>query len=90
MENRDLEQVKDDLKETREIVERNHEILESIERSMFWRRVFTIVYWTIIIGIAVGLFYFLQPYVDRVFEAYSQFQGQLESIPGIGGSESGA
>jgi ABC-type nitrate/sulfonate/bicarbonate transport system permease component len=83
----DFEQLKNNLEETREIVERNNEMLQSIERSLFWRRIFTIFYWAIIIGIAVGLFYFLEPYVDRVFEAYTQFQGQVESIPGVGGSE---
>lgn len=83
----DYEQLKSNLEETREIVERNNEMLQSIERSMFWRRIFSIFYWAIIIGIAVGLFYFLEPYVDRVLDAYTQFQGQLESIPGVEGSE---
>lgn len=82
----DLQQLKQKLEETREITERNHELLKKIERSMFWRRVFSIIYWVIIIGVAVGAFYFVQPYIDRVIDAYADFQGQFESLPGVGGS----
>ncbi len=81
----DLEQLKNNLEETREIVERNNELLQSIERTMFWRRVFTVFYWVVIIGIAIGLFYFLEPYADRVIDAYNQLQGQVETLPGVGG-----
>lgn len=80
----DIKQLRNNLEETREIVERNNELLQSIERTMFWRRVFSIFYWVVIIGIAIGLFYFLEPYADRVLEAYSQLQGQIESLPGVG------
>jgi hypothetical protein len=86
MDNTNLDTFKQELDETREIVERNHEMLEKIQSYLFWRRVFTIVYWIIIIGIAIGLLYFLQPYVDRVFDAYGQLQTQFESLPGLGES----
>lgn len=84
MDNQQINNLREDLEETREIVERNHEILQSIERTMFWRRVFSIVYWLIIIGVAVGLFYFLDPYIDRLWNAYSQIIEQLNSVPGVG------
>lgn len=83
----DYEQLKSNLEETREIVERNNELLQNIESTLFWRRVFSVVYWVVIIGFAVGVFYFLEPYVDRIWDAYGNLQGQLESLPGVGSSQ---
>lgn len=84
MNDQEFDNLRTDLEETREIVERNHEILKSIESTMFWRRVFSIVYWVLIIGIAIGLFYFLDPYIDRLFDTYSQVIEQFNAIPDIG------
>lgn len=83
----DYEQLKSNLEETREIVERNNELLKNIESTLFWRRVFSILYWVVIIGFAVGVFYFLEPYVDRVMDAYGNLQGQLEGLPSVGSSQ---
>jgi len=90
MDDQQLDNLRKDLEETREIVERNHEMLEGIERTMFWRKVSSIVYWLLIIGVAVGLFYFLDPYLNRLFDVYSQIVEQLNSVPGVGGEESGS
>jgi hypothetical protein len=90
MDDQQLDNLRKDLEETREIVERNHETLQSIERTMFWRKVSSIIYWLLIIGVAVGLFYFLDPYMDRLFETYSQIVEQLNSVPGVGGEEGGS
>ncbi|PSO45759.1 MAG: hypothetical protein BRC25_01095 [Parcubacteria group bacterium SW_6_46_9] len=90
MDDKRLDNLREDLQETREIVERNHEMLESIQTTMFWRKVSSVVYWLLIIGVAVGLFYFLDPYLDRLFDAYSQIVEKLNSVPGVGGEEGGS
>jgi len=89
MNDQDFDNLRNDVEETREIAERNHEMLKSIESTMFWRRVFTIIYWVLILGVAIGLFYFLDPYIDRLFDAYSQLVDQFNSIPDIGGGSAG-
>jgi hypothetical protein len=90
MDDQNLENLREDIEETREIAERNHEMLESIQNTMFWRKVSSVIYWLLIIGVAVGLFYFLDPYLDRLFEAYSQIVEQLNSVPGVGGEGDGS
>ena len=90
MDDKRLDNLREDLQETREIVERNHEMLESIQTTMFWRKVSSVVYWLLIIGVAVGLFYFLDPYLDRLFDAYFQIVEKLNSVPGVGGEEGGS
>lgn len=77
----DLQDLQKKIKETREIVERNHEMIEDIKRTIFWRRVMRIIYWFVIIGVAIGAFYFLQPYVDRVVDAFNQIKDGLNAVP---------
>lgn len=84
MSDKRLQQLQKKIDEIREITERNNEILQDIKKSMFWRNVFSIVYWVLIIGVAIGAFYFIQPYVDRLYEAYEQIRQGLDTIPTSG------
>lgn len=70
-----------------EIVEKDHSRIEKLYRAMQWGRVFTVLYWILIIGIAVGAFYFIQPYVNQLGSFYESFKGSLEGAQGFFGNE---
>ena len=53
-----------------ELGEENQKVLKSIKRSMTVSRVIRILYWVVIIGASVGLFYFFQPYIDKTVSFY--------------------
>ncbi|MEX1028063.1 MAG: hypothetical protein WD049_08675 [Candidatus Paceibacterota bacterium] len=72
-----------------EIVEKDHSRIDKLYRGMQWRRIFTVVYWILIIGIAVGAFYFIQPYIDQLGDFYDTFKGTLEGAQGFFGGEEG-
>jgi len=44
----------------------NNKILKKIYSSIRWGRFFSLLYWFIILGGALGLYYFLQPYLDGI------------------------
>lgn len=52
------------LERTYKITEENNEILKSIRRISRFGAALKIFYWLLIIGLSVGAFYFLQPYID--------------------------
>ena len=66
MEDKEFKNMERQLRETRALTERNNEILQKFHRSMVWSRVLWIFYWVIIVGVAVGAFYFLEPYWDTL------------------------
>ncbi|OHA31569.1 MAG: hypothetical protein A3B11_00790 [Candidatus Taylorbacteria bacterium RIFCSPLOWO2_01_FULL_44_26] len=37
--------------------------------------VLRVVYWVVILGVAAGAYYFIQPYVQSMFGAYNQITG---------------
>jgi hypothetical protein len=68
------------LEETLELEQENNEILHSMKRSMTWARVMSVVYWLIIIGISIGAFYFIQPYIDQVVKTYGSFSNLIRNL----------
>jgi len=63
-----------------ELSEENNKMLHSMRRSMRIRSFMTVVYWVIIIGSAVGAYYFIQPYVDQIVNVYGGAKNDLNNI----------
>lgn len=80
MENQDLDRVEEMVKKTLELANENNRMLHGIRRSMFWGRIMRIVYWVVIIGAGVGIYYYLTPYIDTAIDAYSNVKGDLKSF----------
>lgn len=68
------------LKKTLELTQENNDLLRSIKRGMFWSKIIRIIYWVIIVGAAVGIFYYIQPYLDGAINAYSGIKSSLQGF----------
>jgi uncharacterized membrane protein len=71
---------KEILKKTLELSQENNKMLHAIKRSMIWGRVFRIVYWVVILGAAVGIYYYIEPYIDSAIGAYGNVKGDLQNF----------
>jgi hypothetical protein len=65
------------IRKTFHLAEENNKILRKMRASMQWSRAFRIFYWVIVIGVSIGAFYYIQPYIDQLVEAYSGLTGIL-------------
>lgn len=68
------------LADTLALAAENNKILRSLKRSMVWARVVHAVYWALIIGSAVGAYYFIQPYIDQVIGIYGGTKSGLDGV----------
>ncbi|MBI3888938.1 hypothetical protein HY311_04090 [Candidatus Nomurabacteria bacterium] len=68
------------LEDTFALEQENNKMLRSMKRSMLWARIMSVLYWVLIIGISVGAFYFLQPYVDQVVKTYGSFSNAIKNF----------
>jgi hypothetical protein len=66
------------LERTYKMTEENNEILRSIRRSNRWSMALRATYWIVIIGLSIGAFYFVQPYIEF-----------MTNTLGIGGAQAG-
>ena len=58
------------LEDNLKLSEENNAMLRKLLRSMHVRRILSVLYWAIIIGSTIGAFYFIQPYIDQLKDAY--------------------
>jgi hypothetical protein len=71
------------LQKTYELTEENNKILRGIRRSNRWSTLFRVFYWIVIIGISIGAFIYIQPYVDSVMKAYNSIQNDLNTVKSV-------
>ena len=71
------EEIKELLKENVEISKESLKILKGIRRNSRISAFFRIVYWLIIIGVAFGAYYYLQPYIKQLLDLLKQVQGYM-------------
>lgn len=65
------------------LAEENNRMLRKLHRSLLIGRIFRIIYWVIIIGVAVGVFYFLQPYYEGALNFYDNLTNTQEEFGGF-------
>ncbi|MEK7185125.1 MAG: hypothetical protein AAB726_00705 [Patescibacteria group bacterium] len=70
------------LEKTFDLAEENNHLLRSMRRSMRFSQAFRVVYWLVIIGLSVGAYYVIQPYVDQLMGVYGSFSNDYSNIQG--------
>jgi len=68
------------LNKSASLAEDNNKMLHSIRRSMRLASFVRIIYWVLIIGSAVGAYYFIQPYIDQLIGVYGGTKSNLNNI----------
>ena len=68
------------LQRTLELAEENNSMLKKLVRAMRWAKILRVIYFLIIIGSAIGIFYILQPVFDQVADTYGSFRDSLNQI----------
>jgi hypothetical protein len=75
------EELKKLLKENLDVSQESLKILKGIRRSNRVSAVFRFIYWLVIIGAALGLYYYLQPYLSQVPALWNQVQNIQKMLP---------
>lgn len=68
------------IEETLAISRENNKILKSIRRSARIGHIMQILYWLIIIGVSVGAYYFIQPYLEQLLSIYGGVQNGVMKV----------
>ena len=68
------------LDENLRISRETKELLEKIWSAQKWARFFRIFYWVLILGAAVGAYYYLEPYLKSVLGLYDGLLSNIEKV----------
>ena len=70
------------LEETLELEKENNKLIRKVRSVQKQAHFFRVAYYVIIVGIAVGAFYFLQPYIDRVESVWDETSAIFSKFKG--------
>lgn len=71
----DIQILKKELAELKTLTQENNRMILGIYRRAKISMIVDVTKWVIIIGISIGAFYFVQPYIDSVVNTYSNLLG---------------
>lgn len=63
--------------EERKILLENNKLLHKLVRAGRWATFFSILRWLVVLGVAAGTYYYLQPYLDQLLRVYGGFLSQF-------------
>lgn len=69
------------LRELIELTRENNVLLKKLHRAAMWGRVWRIFWWTLVIGSALGAYYFFQPFIESGLESYRRVFETLDQLP---------
>lgn len=64
-------------------LEENHALLVRIRRVQRNAHLFRLIYWLVIIGLGLGAFYYIEPYLRQITQIYTGFQEGQQSLNAI-------
>lgn len=68
------------LEETLALAQENNKMLRKVRKVQKWSTFWSSLKIVIVIGIALGLFYFLEPYIDKLADLYNSISGTAQSV----------
>jgi hypothetical protein len=71
------------LQKTYDLAEENNKILHKLKRANTRSAFFRWFYWIVIIGVSIGAFYFIEPYVKVSMDAYKSLQTELSNVKAV-------
>jgi hypothetical protein len=65
----------EEMRDIRETVEDNNRILRKLLAHQRYSTMISVFKWALIIGTALGAYYFLQPFIDQLLATYQALNG---------------
>src|SRR3989344_51476 len=72
------------LEETATLSRENNQILRQLRGALRLGRFYSILKWVLVIGSTLGAYYYLQPYLFRLFDAYQALLNGLNEVKQAG------
>ncbi|MFA6536286.1 MAG: hypothetical protein WC250_02655 [Candidatus Paceibacterota bacterium] len=73
------------LRDIAEQVAENNKLLHKLYSKARWGTVVRAAYWLVIIGLSVGSYYFIQPYVNQLMGVYSGLGADVGTVKSVAG-----
>ncbi|MFA5751401.1 MAG: hypothetical protein WCX79_03835 [Candidatus Paceibacterota bacterium] len=73
-------ELKEKIEESLRLAEENNKMIRKMRRTLEWSRIMRIIYWLFIIAMALGAYYYIQPYVEQIKGVYGDAKDNMEGF----------
>ena len=77
-------EIKKLLEENLELAKQNHQYLKKIDRRQRMSTYWKVFLFIVTVGSALGLYYFLDPYIQSLSDSYGQVKSQIQNFSNFG------
>ena len=74
------------LDELLEVTHENNKILRSMRRAQRWSSLFRFIYWAVILGSILGVYYYFQPTIQKYMNTFQTSIGIIQNFEKAAGS----
>ncbi len=78
------EEILEKIERLETVEEDNHRMLKKLYSAMQWSRALKFIYLLLILSIMFGMYYYIQPYIGDLVDAYMGAQSVLGSFKNLG------
>ncbi len=75
----EIREINEKLGELQDMMEDNQRMVKSLYTKAKWSTVLSLFKWILIIGITIGSFYYIQPFIERFMVAFDSISGNSTS-----------
>jgi len=76
----EVEQIKKLLKRNLEVSEESFKILKKMHKAQVWGRIMRISKWVLILSLAFGTYYYIQPYMENFWGTVNEIVHSISSL----------
>ncbi len=76
--------IKEILQKNLEASQESLSILKGMRRAQRWGAVAKVFKWALIIGISFGAYYYIEPYLNKMLDAYTQINATINTVQKTG------
>jgi len=77
------QEIKNLLEENLRLSKENNRLLLKVRSVQRWARITRIFYWFLIIGVSIGAFYFIKPYLGNLLNIYTGGVSGINNVSNI-------
>jgi len=79
----EIDELKQEVEELKSLTQDTNRVVHKLRRNIWWGRLWTIIWWAVILGLTGASYLYLQPYIQKATAAYGNvkgFQLQVENF----------
>jgi uncharacterized membrane protein len=65
------------------LTEENNKILRKMRRAVLWGRIVSFLYWAVIIGLSIGAYVYVQPYLESMLKVFGTGKEAIANIENL-------